>query len=123
MIYKKTLQIIYEEIDKYLPSNWEKLVVYLEYGKTSYSISFYIRLSGKYIKCYDLPDVTDDDLADTFYRIDKVVSKERNQDKEPWSNMTVVIDNNGRIYADLDYTDLLKDSYKYNKEWKKKYLE
>jgi hypothetical protein len=122
MIDNKMLQTIYDEIDKFLPSNWEKLIVYLEYGKTSYSISFYIGLSGKYIKCYDLPDVTDDDLADTFYRIDKVVSKERNQDKEPWSNMTVVIDNNGRIHADLDYTDLLKDSYKYNKEWKKKYL-
>lgn len=122
MIDNKMLQTIYDEIDKFLPCNWEKLIVYLEYGKTSYSISFYIEISGKYIKCYDLPDVTDDDLADSFYRIDKVISRGRNQDKEPWSNMTVVIDNSGKIHADFDYTDLLNDSYRYSKEWKKKYL-
>lgn len=122
MVDNKVLQTIYDEVDKYLPSNWDKIIVYLEYGKTSYSISFYIKVSGEYIKCYDLPGVTDDGLADSFYKIDMVISKARNDEKDQWTNMTVVIDNTGKIHADMDYTDLLKDSYKYNKEWKKKYL-
>lgn len=119
---EEVYQNIYDEIDKYLSGSWEKLVVYLEYGSDSYLFSFYIRMEGKYLKCYDLPNVSDDELAVSFRKIDKAVSKERNSLKEPWSNMTLVVENSGKMHADMDYTDLSEGTYKFKKEWKKKYL-
>ena len=59
MMNEKIYQNIYDELDKYLITGWDKLVVYLEYGKASYSFSFFLKTNGKYVKCYDLPDVSD----------------------------------------------------------------
>lgn len=122
MISNTLYQNIYEELSKYMAPGWEKLVVYLEYGAASYSFSFYIKKKNEYIKCYDLPYVTDDDLVKSFKEIDKFVSKERDKENEPWTNMTMVVDNAGNMRTDFDFTDLLQDSYQYRKRWKEKYL-
>lgn len=41
---------------------------------------------------------------------------------ELWSNMTMVIDSDGNMHTDFDYTDLSSGTYQYKKAWKKKYL-
>lgn len=122
MISEKIYQSIYDELDKYLITGWDKLIVYLEYGKASYSFSFYVKTDGKYIKCYDLPEVSEDDIAASFKKIDKLVAKGRKKSKDEWSNMTVIIEKTGKMHADLDYTDLSEGTYQFKKSWKKKYL-
>ncbi|MBP3804161.1 MAG: DUF600 family protein [Oribacterium sp.] len=122
MISEKVYQSIYDELDKYLIAGWDKLIVYLEYGKASYSFSFYVKANGKYVKCYDLPEVSEDDIAASFKKIDKIVDKERKKNKDEWSNMTVIIEKTGKMHADLDYTDLSEGTYQFKKSWKKKYL-
>ena len=59
MIKDNVYQSIFDEVYKYLPSEWNKVVIYLEYGESSYSISFYVKELGKYQKCYDLKGVSD----------------------------------------------------------------
>ena len=60
---------------------------------------------------------------DTFKSIDKEVLKERKKTKSDlWSNMTMIVDNNGNMHTDFDYTDLSEGSYKYCKKWKAQYL-
>ena len=120
---EKIYQNIYDELDKYLVAGWERLVVYLEYGKASYSFSFFVKTNDKYIKCYDLADVSDEELAASFAKIDKILEKERNKEKDAWTNMTICIDKSGGMHADLDYTDLSGGTYQYKKNWKKKYLD
>lgn len=115
-------QNIFDELNKYLVKGWEKLVVYLEYGIASYSFSFYIKVDNKFIKCYDLPNVSDDELLNTFSSIDTVVSKERCKAKDLWSNMTMIVDNEGNMHTDFDYTNLSQGTYEYKKNWKSKYL-
>ncbi len=122
MIDEKIYQGIYDELDKYLVSGWEKLVVYLEYGKASYTFSFYVKLKGEYIKCYDIAGVSEDELAESFKKIDKVLEQERINDNELWSNMTFIVDNKGTMNADIDYTDLSDGTYQFMKKWKAKYL-
>lgn len=116
-------QSIYEELDKYLMTGWEKLIVYLEYGNASYSFSFFVKRGKDYIKCYDLPGISEDDLAKSFKKIDKLVAKERGIGKGAWSNMTMVIDSTGDMHTDFDYTDLSEGTYQFKKNWKNKYLE
>lgn len=117
MIYQK----IFDEIYEYLGPDWDKVVIYLEYGEASYSIEFFIKSKGAYRKCYDLPWVNEDDLFDAFANIDSIVSPER-KGKDLWSNMTMIVDRDGRMHCDFDYTDLSECAYQYKEDWKKQYL-
>ena len=55
-------------------------------------------------------------------KIDDIVSKERKNEKDIWTNMTMVIDSSGKMKTDFDYTDLSAGTYQYKKNWKTKYL-
>ena len=123
MINENVYQAIFDELSKYLTSDWNRLIVYIEYGNASYSFAFYIRTGDKYIKCYDIPDISEKELAKSFSIIDILVSKERNIEKEKlWTNMTMTVTKTGHMNADFDYTDLSEGTYQFKKNWKKKYL-
>lgn len=122
MMNSDIYQKIFDELDKYLIKGWKKLIVYLEYGKASYSFSFYEQIDDNYIKCYEIPEVSDEDLDKSFRKIDDIVSKERKTEKDIWTNMTMVIDSSGKMKTDFDYTDLSAGTYQYKKNWKTKYL-
>lgn len=123
MINDKVYQSIFDEVSEYLPNDWEKLVVYLEFGESSYSISFYVKEHGNYTKCYDLSGISDEDLYQSFKRISKEVMQQRNEiSGQKWTNMTMVVERTGKMNVDFDYTDLSENAYQYSKKWKKKYL-
>ncbi len=123
MINEKIYQEIFDELSKYLTSGWEKLVVYLEYGNASYSFSFYVKIGGSFVKCFDLPQVTEKELDGSFKKIDKIVSKERSKEKSAlWTNLTMIVSSSGDMHTDLDYTDLSEGTYQFKKNWKSKYL-
>ncbi len=123
MINETVYQFIFDELSKYLVTDWKKLIVYLEYGKKYYSFSFYIKENNEYIKCYDLPYVSEKELAVSFDRIHKIMSEERKNEKcELWSNMTMIVTNDGRMHTDFDYTDISQGLFQFRKTWKSKYL-
>ena len=122
MMNEAIYQKIYEELNKYLMPKWEKLVVYLEYGNASYSFSFFVKKGKEYIKCYDLLGVSEEALAQSFKKIDVFVSKERDKAKDKWSNMTMIVECDGTMHTDYDYTDLSEGTYQFKKMWKQKYL-
>lgn len=123
MINDKIYQDIFDELSKYFISGWEKVVIYLEYGNASYSFSFFVKTKEGYVKCYDIPEISEKALDASFKKIDKIVSKERKKENgDLWTNMTMVISNKGDMHTDLDYTDLSEGTYQYKKAWKKKYL-
>jgi len=123
MINEMIYQAIFDELSKYLTVDWNKLIVYLEYGEASYSFAFYIHAGDKYIKCYDIPGISEKELAKSFSNIDKLVSKERDKEKDRlWTNMTMTVTKTGQMHTDFDYTDLSEGTYQFKKSWKKKYL-
>ena len=123
MMNEKIYQLIYDEISEFLPKGWKRAVIYLEYGEDSYSFSFFIKEKEQYIKCYDLTGVTEDELMNTFKRIDKAVLEERKKSTgNLWTNMTMVVTDDGSMHTDYDYTDLSENAYQYKKNWKKRYL-
>ena len=123
MINDYVYQSIFDEVYKYLPDDWDKVVIYLEYGESSYSISFYVKEFGQFIKCYDLNDISDESLYQSFGKINNEVMVQRNLIVgEKWSNMTMVVDRSGKMQVDFDYTDLTEKAYQYSKDWKNKYL-
>lgn len=124
MMQKKTFQNIFNEIIKCLPEEWERLVIYLEYGNDAYSYAFYVKADGKFINGFDLPNASENKIADCFRNIDNIILKERKASKDkPWTNMTMIVDNDGTMHTDFDYTDLTEGTYRYKKLWKQKYLQ
>lgn len=110
--------MIYDELSKYLPDLWERLVVYLEHGEYSYAYSFYVKEQGKYVKCFDIEDISEEELYKSFVTIEKEISDEGSRQKgELWSNMTMVVESNGKMKTDFDYTDLSIGNYRYKKKW------
>ena len=123
MIYEKIYQEIYDELYTYLTPDWEKLIVYLEYGEGSYSFSFYEKSRNGYCNGYDLPGVKEKEIDRSFRRIDKLILRERKKETDNiWTNMTMVVTKTGTMHADFDYTDLSNGTYQFKKKWKKKYL-
>ena len=123
MLNEKIYQFIFDKIGSFLPEKWDRLVIYLEYGEASYSFSFYVRTNKQYVKCFDLPGISEEMIFKAFKEIDIAVSNERKKvNGDLWSNMTMIVDGDGNMHTDYDYTDLSDCAYKYSKEWKKKYL-
>ena len=123
MMNTNTYQMIFDELSKFLSTDWEKIVVYVEYGEDSYSYSLYERIRNNYTNGYDLPGISEKEIDKSFNKIDKMIRKEREKAKgELWTNMTIVITNSGDMKAEYDYTDLTEGTYQYKKDWKKRYL-
>lgn len=123
MMQKKTFQTIFNEVSKCLPEEWNKLVVYLEYGEDAYTYAFYVQINGKYVNGFDIPGASEKKIADCFKKIDMTVLKDRKASKdELWTNMTMIVGATGTMHTDFDYTDLTEGAYKYKKQWKAKYL-
>lgn len=117
----KIYQQVFDEIDSLIPCAYEKLIIYIEVGTASYSVSFYVGSESKYVKCFDLPGASEEAMLKTLDRIGNIVFTERAHAAETWTNMTIVV--NGTSFdTDFDYTDLSIGSYQYKKEWRKKYL-
>ena len=123
MIDDKTYQKIYDELGRFLLPDWEKIIIYLEYGEGSYAFSFYEKIWDKYVNGYDLPGVKEREIDTAFRKIDKLILKERKKENgNLWTNMTIVVTKSGDMKADFDYTDLSEGTYQFKKLWKKKYL-
>ncbi len=123
MLDEKIYQEIFDEIQEFIPSDWERIVFYLEYGEGSYTCEFYVKKDDIYIKCYDIPDLSEDNLLDSFGRIDEIVSQERKKALgELWTSMTMTIEMDGNMRVDFDYSDLTEKAYRHTLEWKKYYL-
>ncbi len=121
MINKEIYQQIFDKIELFVPTNWEKIIIYLEYGEASYSFSFFYNDGDKYIKCYDIPSISEDKLYEAFKELNTIVSAERIKG-DLWSNMTMVVDRESNIKAYFDYTDFSSGNFEYMEKWKKKYL-
>lgn len=66
MMNEKVYQTVFNTIAPLLPEDWDKLVVYLEYGEDSYSFSFFYSDGKKYVKCFDIPTISEETLFSAF---------------------------------------------------------
>jgi len=117
-------QEIFDELQNYMPDKWEKVVLYVEYSAGSYSMKYYIKVDGTYVDCFNLKNVSKAHLIKLFMNLDKKISIERNKldDNNRWSVMTMIVDSEGGFTTDFDYSDLTENTIEYQKNWKKKYI-
>lgn len=118
-------QSLFDLISPYLPADWKTTVVYAEFGETSYSIEFYVACEpNTFIKCFDLPDIDEDELLDSFDDVATILLEQRagQATGEPWSNMTMTIQSTGDMKTVYDYTSPDKLTFEHKQAWKERYL-
>lgn len=122
---EKIFQEVFDLLRDFLPQNWTKTILFAGYTKGSYSMKYYCRTgNGTFTDCFILGGVSRADLLKLFVNINKILSKERMSldDKNRWSILTMIVDDDGKMKTEFDYDDHSEDMLAYEKEWKKKYL-
>lgn len=116
-------QQIFDLILPTLPDGWKKMILYVGYTSGSYTMKFYTRdVNGVYTDCFSQKDSNKVRLIKLFMSIDNIIGKERNNEKDRWSVMTMIVDNGGNMKTEFDYADISENSIQYERKWKEKYI-
>lgn len=118
-------QAIFSVIEGLLPSGWDRVVFFAEYGEGFRCIEFYVKgKTGPFIKCYDLVGANQDEMYDAFDVADSAIRSERSAipTDKLWRVMTMSVDCSGNFNIDYDYSGADEDPYEWKMEWKRRYL-
>lgn len=121
MMNNALFQNVFDILQKGLPDEWDKVILYAMYDDNSYSIKYYVSSGkGKYTDCFNLGIMTKAQLIKQFMEIDKVISSERKtlSEKEKWTSLTMTIESNGKFLTKFDYS-FIEDPIEYEQKWKK----
>ena len=119
-------QNIFDIIQPVLPNGWQKMVLFVGYTAGSYTMKYYtVDETGRYTDCFDQKGISKAQLIKLFMNIDKVVGFERKKlgEKNVWSVLTLTVTHDGKMKAELDYSDISENIIAYEYDWKKKYLQ
>ena len=121
MLPERIYQEIFNELEPFLPTDWEKMIFYFERGESSFEISFLVKLNEGYVDGYVIEGAREDELDNAYDRIANSINASVD-DNERWTNMTMVVDREGGMRTDFDYTELTDNAFAYYKTWKERYL-
>lgn len=125
MIDDVVLGEILDLVCKTLPFDWDRIVLYMEYGKGSYSFKYYYSdKDNKFIQDFDINGIKEDDIINTYMGINKLlVPKLLDISKEDmWDNCTITFNSEHKFTIDYDYNSY-DDRYEFREIWKYKYLD
>lgn len=118
-------QKIFDILSDNVSDDWQKIVLYAEYGEGSYLIKYFVKTStGKYIDCYAFDFLDERKLNKVFSNINNIIAPARKEasPKDLWYVMTMIVDDTGHFRTEYEYEDISEHSIDYYMEWKKKYL-
>lgn len=118
-------QDVFDVIQPFLPKCWEKMILYVGYTAGSYSMKYYTSDSeGNYRDCFEQQGANKAKLIQLFMSIDKMLNVERKKldDKNRWTVMTMIVDSDGNMKTEFDYSDISEDAIAYERKWKETYV-
>ena len=119
------LQSIFDRLQPILPERWEKMILYVAYTGGSYSMKFYTSdETGDFTDCFNQTGISKMQLIKLFMEINKILEPERKSldDKNRWSVMTMIVETEGNVKVEFEYTDSSENTIEYENEWNEKYL-
>ncbi len=122
----KSFQKIFGVLESVLPEHWKRLVLFAGYTQGSYTMKYYVKDDNDlYTDCFSQNVIGNAQLIKVFMNIDKIIKVERDKldDKSKWSVMTMIVDADGNMKTEFDYSDISDDSIGYEQNWKKKYIQ
>lgn len=117
------LQLVIDELYKYLPNNWQQVALYCSKYNSLCQTKFFVDIGNGYIDCYNL-GIDKYELYDLFERISKIIMAERDKlpKRKRWSIMTATINSIGKFSMDFDYSDLTDSFVDKSLQWEKQLL-
>lgn len=118
-------QKVFNLVQPFLPEGWNKMILYVGYTVGSYSMKFYTCDSqGTYTDCFKCKEISKAKLIQLFMSVDKLLAPERRtlDEKNKWSVMTMIVDSEGNMKTEFDYTDISENTIAYEQRWKEKYI-
>lgn len=118
-------QKVYDMIHPFLPEGWKKMVLYVGYTTGSYSMKYYTSdKDGRYTDCFSQKEISKAQIIKLFMDVDKILASERKSldDKSRWSVMTMIVEADGNMRTDFEYSDISENVISYEQSWKNKYL-
>ena len=117
-------QNIFDIVRPSLPENWTRIVFFFAFMLDTCEIMYFVQLNSmEYVDCFHL-NQDREELVSKLSRLYKEVQygmKEITAEKI-YSVITVVIDADGNMHADFDYTDITENFDSYYNSWMNQYI-
>ncbi len=125
-------QSIAEALIDTIPEEWSKVFLYGEIVEGSQTAYFYYNSesSDQLVYSHDIPELFTFREADYTEKWNTLVNyiqdlwnEFKDNEQEPWTNFTLILDNEGRFKIDYNYDDLSNiDLHERKTIWKYRYL-
>ncbi|MFI3227244.1 MAG: DUF600 family protein [Clostridia bacterium] len=118
-------QKVFDKLQNKIEREWHELIFCAFYFEGSYRMKYYLGNSNnEYIDCFSLDEISDSVIIKQFMDIDHILLKERDNllGDDKWTAFTMIVDNLGAMKVEFAYDDFAENSFEYEREWQKKYL-
>ena len=118
-IFQKNL----DEVFPILPEDWISFIVRGLFSHDGSEIKIFIRdSSNTYHDCFTLgiPNEKVIKVCKSIY--EELIQLRQSSDKEPWTGITMIVDNEGNFTSDFDYSQIQLFSPEYDSAWEHRYL-
>ena len=115
-----------------IPEEWDKVYMYAQLVEDVSEVFFYYYPVGsnEFVYCLDIPELFEISENEYDKLMDKLTKELytlwyefKNNGQEQWTNLTFILENNGKFKIDYDYTDLSDvDDSEMHLVWEYKYL-
>ena len=133
---EEKLNKIYENIantlNETIPEKWDKVIMYTELLEDVSEVFFFYYPAGsnEFVYSLDIPELFKVDKSEYDTLIKKLTDELytlwyefKNNEQEQWTNLTFILENDGKFKIDYDYTDLSNVSPReHHWIWEYKYL-
>lgn len=102
-------------LNKTIPEKWDKVLLYGEVNEDTRTAYFNYYPAGKKESVYshDIPQIFNipkleyrKQLRQLLDNLEELWNEFKNNGQEPWTNLTFILENNGKFNIEYDYTDL-----------------
>ncbi|MFC7393462.1 antitoxin YezG family protein [Scopulibacillus cellulosilyticus] len=125
-------QDISETVVETIQEEWSKVYLYgeiVEGSQTSY-FYYYPDDSNEPVYCHDIPElfqVNEEQYKKLWHQLldylQQLYKEFKNNDQEPWTNLTMLFNSSGKFKIDYNYDDMTNaDSHERKVIWKYNYL-
>ncbi len=131
-VMEELFEKIANKANEMIPEDWDKLFMYAEVSEGASEVFFYYYPKGKNTPIYSLDvvdvfEINEDEFDEMSMELNDYFEELREEFKknkqEPWTNLTLTLESNGKFNIDYDYTDLSEaDSYEQHIVWRYKHL-
>jgi len=127
----QVMEEVYEKIanrvNEMIPEEWEKVALYAEVSEYASSVYFYYYPTVKDTPIYsldivDIFEIDEDEFdkmnMELFEYFEELREEFKRNEQEPWTNLTLMLESDGKFNIEYDYTDLSEaDDYEQQIIW------